>query len=131
MFPVSFDLLYQYVFQFTARKDRLKEGTRCVPEKYSICLSAIFNHDGRFLVIRRVNAGHRFWSFVGGNSEAGEQPLEALAREVREETGWLIDGGLECQPLFAHGLEDTRTGVFFFCQPGPGEPTLIGRGYQR
>ena len=106
------------MFQFTARKDLLKERTRCVPEKYSLCLSAIFIRDGRFLVIRRVNAGHRFWSFVGGNSEAGEQPLEALAREVREETGWLIDGGLECQPLFAPGLEDTRTGEFFFASQG-------------
>jgi len=46
---------------------------------------------GRIYVQRRSLQRALFpgcWDIVGGHVEAGEAPLDALAREVREETGW-------------------------------------------
>jgi 8-oxo-dGTP diphosphatase len=52
-------------------------------------------HDGRSRIfIQRRSADRRLfpgaWDLVGGHLEPGETILECLAREVREETGWLV-----------------------------------------
>jgi 8-oxo-dGTP diphosphatase len=45
--------------------------------------------DGRVLLAERPKGKHLagFWEFPGGKLEPGERPLEALARELREELG--------------------------------------------
>lgn len=59
--------------------------------KYVVGVSGVVHDDqGRVLVLR-----HRYWSAAtwglpGGYMKAGETPAEALAREVREETGLSI-----------------------------------------
>jgi 8-oxo-dGTP pyrophosphatase MutT (NUDIX family) len=55
----------------------------------------------RFLLVRGLNA----WVFPKGMVEAGEQPLEAAVREVREES--LID-----DLVFAWGEDSTQTGPY-------------------
>jgi 8-oxo-dGTP diphosphatase len=49
--------------------------------------AAVIERDGRVLICRRrddqVHAGK--WEFPGGKLEDGEQPAEALLRELREE----------------------------------------------
>ena len=57
--------------------------------------------DWRFLLLRAFN----HWDFPKGMVEAGEQPLEAAVREVREES--LIDD-LD----FAWGEDSTQTGPY-------------------
>jgi 8-oxo-dGTP pyrophosphatase MutT (NUDIX family) len=57
--------------------------------------------DWRFLLLRAFN----HWDFPKGMVEAGEQPIEAAVREVREES--LIDD-LD----FAWGEESTQTGPY-------------------
>jgi 8-oxo-dGTP diphosphatase len=54
--------------------------------------AAIFDEAGRILCVKR-GYGPRNWTIPGGGVEAGESPIEALGREVQEETGYLVDVG--------------------------------------
>ncbi len=50
-------------------------------------VAAVIERDGRMLIAqRRAGAPHSLkWEFPGGKVEPGEEPREALARELREE----------------------------------------------
>lgn len=64
----------------------------------------------RLLLIRRgrePQAGS--WSLPGGRIEAGETPVEAVAREVAEETGLLVVPG----PLVGRVRRDGPGGVVY------------------
>lgn len=51
-------------------------------------VSVLVVREGRALVVRRGRAPLRnWWALPGGRLEAGESPVEAAAREIREETG--------------------------------------------
>ena len=52
--------------------------------------AAIFDEQRRILCVKR-NYGPRNWTVPGGGMEPGESPIEALEREVREETGFMIE----------------------------------------
>jgi 8-oxo-dGTP pyrophosphatase MutT (NUDIX family) len=47
--------------------------------------AAVFDDDGRLLLARHV-AGDK-WGFIGGGIEPFEEPLDAVRRELMEETG--------------------------------------------
>lgn len=51
---------------------------------------AVLIRDGRILVTRQ-DAPTPEYQLPGGGIDAGEHPIAALHREVREETGWKID----------------------------------------
>ncbi|MGY1452783.1 NUDIX hydrolase [Streptomyces sp. SS8] len=46
--------------------------------------AVVFDDEGRVLLVRRADTGH--WSIIGGIPEPGEQPADAVVREVYEET---------------------------------------------
>ncbi len=59
-----------------------------MPEAPVVAVGAVVVHDGDLLVIKRGNppsAGE--WSLPGGRVEPGELLVEAVVREVAEETG--------------------------------------------
>ena len=58
-----------------------------VPRRIGI--TSLIERDGAFLVERRVDDA-REWAFIGGTLEEDEQVLDALHREVLEETGLVI-----------------------------------------
>lgn len=79
-------------------EDRVKTGRTMVrndwhmgPDEFHITVLGVVQHkDGRFLITQRVMtkswaAGH--WEVSGGGVQAGEEPAEAVKREVLEETG--------------------------------------------
>jgi 8-oxo-dGTP diphosphatase len=58
----------------------------------------VFDAEHRVLVVERGEPpGVGLWSVPGGKQEPGETLAQAVAREVREETGLVVEvGGLAC-----------------------------------
>jgi ADP-ribose pyrophosphatase YjhB (NUDIX family) len=55
-------------------------------------VQALVEHDGRLLLARRArNPSIGLWDLPGGFLEEDEHPLDALRRELREETGLEIE----------------------------------------
>lgn len=59
----------------------MDKNIRCIE-----VVAAIIRRDGLYLATQRgYGRFEGFWEFPGGKIEAGEEPREALAREIREE----------------------------------------------
>ena len=59
-----------------------------VPRRVGV--TAVIERDGAVLVEHRADNVARQWAFVGGGLAEAESVLDALHREVREETGFAI-----------------------------------------
>lgn len=70
------------------------------PSPLTVGAAAIIDDTGRILLARRSD--NEKWNMPGGMFEVGETPAEAVAREVREETGWA------CEPVALVGVYDSR-----------------------
>ena len=59
----------------------------------NVAVGILIDDAGRVLVTRRAPEAHQggLWEFPGGKVEADETLLEALARELREELGVLVE----------------------------------------
>jgi ADP-ribose pyrophosphatase YjhB (NUDIX family) len=65
---------------------------RSYPERPYLAASAAIVRDGKVLVVRRARApASGLFTLPGGVVEIGETLTEAVAREVREETGMAIE----------------------------------------
>jgi 8-oxo-dGTP pyrophosphatase MutT (NUDIX family)/2'-5' RNA ligase len=85
----------------------------------------IFDGDGRLFAPRRA-AGAKLpglWDIVGGHVEPGETLLDALAREVHEETGWTVAGEPELVFVSDWEIPGDRVGrrEFDFVAPVAGD----------
>ncbi len=82
-----FETLITRIWRFLPA--RLRRWTmRATHTRFTVTAGAIiFNDSGKVLLLKhRFRAGSG-WGLPGGFLEAGEQPLEALRRELREEIG--------------------------------------------
>jgi ADP-ribose pyrophosphatase YjhB (NUDIX family) len=55
--------------------------------------AVITDDDGRVLLARWIDGRRAAWTMPGGGLEAGEDPADAMRREVREETGYVARTG--------------------------------------
>jgi len=75
--------------------------TRPYPDRPFLAASAAIIRDGRVLIVRRARMpANGVYTLPGGVVEAGETLVEAVTREVREETG------LEIQPIALAGFHE-------------------------
>ncbi|WP_394822303.1 (deoxy)nucleoside triphosphate pyrophosphohydrolase [Pendulispora albinea] len=77
-----------------------------------IVAAAILIEDGRVLLTQRKAGGHLAgaWEFPGGKVELGEDPKEALARELHEEVGIFVRVG-EIVDVTFHRYDDANKAV--------------------
>lgn len=79
------------------------------PQKPQLAVSAAIFRDGKVLVVRRARApAHGLFTLPGGRVEPGETLVEAVAREIMEETALDIEvialaGYREMMPRDASG----------------------------
>jgi 8-oxo-dGTP diphosphatase len=94
----------------------------------------VFDPVGRVLlirfVVRRSDGEFVFWLTPGGEIEAGEAPVEAAERELREELGLevvVVGPDREESNCFEHlgGMVD-NTDYFFHAECGVDAPRLMG-----
>jgi ADP-ribose pyrophosphatase YjhB (NUDIX family) len=80
----------------------------------------ITDNEGRILLCHRRDRD--LWNLPGGGVEAGESPVDALVREIKEETG------LEAIPVHLTGVyskpDQNEIVLSFACQVTGGEITL-------
>lgn len=79
-----------------------------MPASIHVVAGVLHDAAGRVLVAQRPPGKHLagLWEFPGGKCEAGEAPVDALARELREELGIIVESA---RPLIAvpHRYPDT------------------------
>jgi ADP-ribose pyrophosphatase YjhB (NUDIX family) len=75
---------------------------RSYPQRPFLAVSAAIVRDGKILVVRRARPpAHGVYTLPGGVVEVGETLVEAVAREIREETGMTIE------PVALAGFRET------------------------
>ncbi|MEU9288786.1 NUDIX domain-containing protein [Streptomyces sp. NPDC048275] len=117
IYPPDKEALGPLAFEFDHRPGRPGHPLPMTPAEYAQtvphhtaygCLY-VRDEDDRPVQLRSVY-GNRLWQFPGGNTDAGEDPLETARREATEETGLELGQGTP-RLLLTHYLH-----------PGPGRP---------
>jgi|ERR1043165_1845357 ADP-ribose pyrophosphatase YjhB (NUDIX family) len=99
-----------------APKGLRRWGVRMVEPRFTVTAGAVVTDErGRVLVLEhRFRAGSG-WGIPGGFLEKGEQPEEALRRELREEIGLELESA---EIVFVRALKKPRQiEIIFRCRP--------------
>ena len=89
-------------------------------------VAAVVERDGRYLITRRLEGTHLagLWECPGGKLLPGEQPEDALRRELKEELGVEVAVGELIQTVDWTYPEKSVRLLFFRCALA-GEPTPL------
>ena len=72
---------------------------------------AIIIEDKKMLLMHRNKNGKQYFTLVGGRMQEGEVPEQALAREVKEETGLDVAG---CRLVYLEEHQDPYNNQYIF-----------------
>jgi 8-oxo-dGTP diphosphatase len=94
------------------------------PAPSILVAAAVIIEGGRVLLTQRKRGTHLAgaWEFPGGKVEPGEDPREALARELREEIGIESTAGEVVDVTFHRYPEKSVLLLFFKAERAPGSP---------
>ena len=89
--------------------------------RFTVIVAAmLFDDEGRILLLEHVFRADRGWGVPGGFVSKGEQPEEALRRELREEVSIELE---DVRFLFARNLRTLKQVEFYFLARAIGNPT--------
>jgi ADP-ribose pyrophosphatase YjhB (NUDIX family) len=100
-------------------------GVRLVEPRFSVTAGAVVvDADGRVLLLKHVFRTGSGWGIPGGFIEKGEQPEEAVRRELREEAGLELKS---VELAFVRTLKKpAQVEIIFRCTPnGEAKPQSI------
>ena len=91
-------------------------GVRMVEPRFTVTAGAVIRDErGRVLLLEHVFRAGSGWGIPGGFIKRGEQPEEALRRELREEIGLELE---ETELAFVRTLKrPAQVEVIFRCRP--------------
>jgi 8-oxo-dGTP diphosphatase len=92
-----------------------------------LVVAGLVAHDGRVLITQRTaeQALPLQWEFPGGKVEPGEAPVAALARELREEIGVVVEVGRIWDVLFHAYPAFDLVMLVYTCRIVDGEPRAV------
>ena len=107
----------------------LKLGVRLfAPRHYVGAVGAVFNDAGQLLLVKHVFRPYYPWGLPGGWIEPGENPADAVRRELAEELRLRVDVKrlLLCKPQGGDSGVPPGLGLAFYCRLAGSESTLTG-----
>lgn len=95
--------------------------------RYTLCF---LTRGDKILMLHRSNPPNQgLWNGVGGRLEAGKSPRSGILREVREETGFLLEDVTFAGLLTWEGFETPPGGLYLFTAEAPaGELAICNEG---
>ena len=90
--------------------------------------AALIFDDARRVLLIKENYHRRRYGLPGGALEAGETPVEAVVREVREETGLEVNVGQLVGMYTLRNPQHTLVCFAFRCEIARGEPAIPRTG---
>ncbi len=92
-------------------------------ERKLVVAGLVVADDGKILITKRRadQVMPNQWEFPGGKVERGEAPVAALARELREEIGAVVDVGQIWDVLFHPYPQFDLVMLVYRCRLAPGE----------
>ena len=99
-----------------APKSLRRWSVRLVEPRFTVTAAAVVvDEKGRVLVLKHVFRVGSGWGIPGGFIERGEQPEEAIRRELREEIGLELEGA---ELAFVRTLKKpSQVEIIFRCRP--------------
>jgi len=96
--------------------------------KAIIVAAGLIAREGRILITQRREGDHwgLLWEFPGGKVEEGEEPRQALERELREELGIEGEAGAIFDAAFYFYPEHPILLLVYHCQVKGGLPRPLG-----
>ena len=95
-----------------------------------VSLFILYTSSGHILLQHRTDDAFRlpgYWAFFGGGIEQGENPMEALSREIREELSYEVQGPKLFLAQKVRDEENDNT-KYVFVEQYQDQPLQLGEG---